>query len=272
MFSPKRKDNELLKAKRLSKAALVAFACAFAWAGCTIKTDAPQIVHQPRIIELSFAQIQEIQPEETPEIIPEPQPQPVIEESKKLLTDESDFKVEPEKVVEEKLPESEAEPVPPPPIPVEQPKPKKVEPEKPKPKAVEKPKPVKKPKETKAEKKEPTTQKASESAEAKAAAAAHAAAKQTVKKKSITAMLVSLVEKHKRYPKAARRAGIEGVVLVEFTVDSSGKVTGASVIKKSGKGSLDSASQELSNRIIGTAFNVPNSGMKIQVPIRYSLD
>ena len=272
MFSPKRKDNELLKAKRLSKAALVAFACAFAWAGCTIKTDAPQIVHQPRIIELSFAQIQEIQPEETPEIIPEPQPQPVIEESKKLLTDESDVKVEPEKVVEEKLPESEAEPVPPPPIPVEQPKPKKVEPEKPKPKAVEKPKPVKKPKETKAEKKEPTTQKASESAEAKAAAAAHAAAEQTVKKKSITAMLVSLVEKHKRYPKAARRAGIEGVVLVEFTVDSSGKVTGASVIKKSGKGSLDSASQELSNRIIGTAFNVPNSGMKIQVPIRYSLD
>lgn len=272
MFSPKRKDNELLKAKRLSKAALVAFACAFAWAGCTIKTDAPQIVHQPRIIELSFAQIQEIQPEETPEIIPEPQPQPVIEESKKLLTDESDFKVEPEKVVEEKLPESEAEPVPPPPIPVEQPKPKKVEPEKPKPKAVEKPKPVKKPKETKAEKKEPTTQKASESAEAKAAAAAHAAAEQTVKKKSITAMLVSLVEKHKRYPKAARRAGIEGVVLVEFTVDSSGKVTGASVIKKSGKGSLDSASQELSNRIIRTAFNVPNSGMKIQVPIRYSLD
>jgi len=272
MFSPKRKDNELLKAKRLSKAALVAFACAFAWAGCTIKTDAPQIVHQPRIIELSFAQIQEIQPEETPEIIPEPQPQPVIEESKKLLTDESDFKVEPEKVVEEKLPESEAEPVPPPPIPVEQPKPKKVEPEKPKPKAVEKPKPVKKPKETKAEKKEPTTQKASESAEAKAAAAAHAAAEQTVKKKSITAMLVSLVEKHKRYPKAARRAGMEGVVLVEFTVDSSGKVTGASVIKKSGKGSLDSASQELSNRIIGTAFNVPNSGMKIQVPIRYSLD
>ena len=272
MFSPKRKDNELLKAKRLSKAALVAFACAFAWAGCTIKTDAPQIVHQPRIIELSFAQIQEIQPEETPEIIPEPQPQPVIEESKKLLTDESDFKVEPEKVVEEKLPESEAEPVPPPPIPVEQPKPKKVEPEKPKPKAVEKPKPVKKPKETKAEKKEPTTQKASESAEAKAAAAAHAAAEQTVKKKSITAMLVSLVEKHKRYPKAARRAGMEGVVLVEFTVDSSGKVTGASVIKKSGNGPLDSASQELSNRIIGMAFNVPNAGMKIQVPIRYSLD
>lgn len=272
MLSPSRKDNELLKAKRLSKAALAAFACAFAWAGCTIKTDAPLPAQQPRTIELSFAQIQEIQPEETPEIIPEPQPQPVIEESKKLLTDESDFKVEPEKVVEEKLPESEAEPVPPPPIPVEQPKPKKVEPEKPKPKAVEKPKPVKKPKETKAEKKEPTTQKASESAEAKAAAAAHAAAEQTVKKKSITAMLVSLVEKHKRYPKAARRAGIEGVVLVEFTVGSSGKVTGASVIKKSGKGSLDSASQELSNRIIGTAFNVPNSGMKIQVPIRYSLD
>ena len=239
MFSPSRKDNELLKAKRLSKAALAAFACVCAWAGCTLKTNAPQIVHQPRIIELSFAQIQEIQPEETPEIIPEPQPQPVIEESKKLLTDESEFKVEPEKVVEEKLPESEAEPVPPPPIPVEQPKPKKVEPEKPKPKAVEKPKPVKKPKETKAEKKESTTQKASESAEAKAAAAAHAAAEQTVKKKSITAMLVSLVEKHKRYPKAARRAGIEGVVLVEFTVDSSGKVTGASVIKKSGKGSLD---------------------------------
>ena len=243
MFSPKRKDNELLKAKRLSKAALAAFACAFAWAACTIKTDAPQPSQQPRTIELSFSQIQDIQPEEAPEVRPEPQPQPVIEEPKKLLTDESEFKVEPEKVVEEKLPESEAKPVPPAPVPAEQSKPKKADPEKPKPKALEKPKP-----------------------------ASHAAAEQAPKRKSITAMLVSLVEKHKRYPKAARRAGMEGVVLVEFTVDSSGKVTGASVIKKSGNGPLDSASQELSNRIIGTAFNVPNAGMKIQVPIRYSLD
>ena len=103
-------------------------------------------------------------------------------------------------------------------------------------------------------------------------AVAAVAGKQAVKKKSITAMLVSLVEKHKRYPKAARRAGMEGVVLAEFSVDPSGKVTGASVIKKSGKGPLDSASQDLSDRIIGTAFNVPNAGMKIQVPIRYSLD
>lgn len=148
----------------------------------------------------------------------------------------------------------------------------KVEPEKPKPKAAEKPRPVKKVKEPKVEKKDPAPQKASESTEGKAASVGHAAAEQAVKKKSITAMLVSLVEKHKRYPKAARRAGMEGVVLVEFSVDPSGKVTGASVIKKSGKGPLDSASQDLSDRIIGTAFNVPNAGMKIQVPIRYSLD
>lgn len=271
MLSPSRKDNELLKAKRLSKAALAAFACAFAWAGCTLKTDAPLPAQQPRTIELSFAQIQEIQPEETPEVLPEPLPQPVIEEPKKLLTDESEFKVEPEKVVEEKLPESEADPVPSP-VPVEQPKPKKAEPEKPKPKPAEKPKLVKKPKEPKAEKKTPAPQKASESTEGKASSVGHAAAEQAAKRKSITAMLVSLVEKHKRYPKAARRASMEGVVLVEFSVDPSGKVTGASIIKKSGKGPLDSASQDLSNRIIGTAFNVPNSGMKIQVPIRYSLD
>lgn len=271
MLSPSRKDNELLKAKRLSKAALATFACAFAWAGCTLKTDAPLPAQQPRTIELSFAQIQEIQPEETPEVLPEPLPQPVIEEPKKLLTDESEFKVEPEKVVEEKLPESEADPVPSP-VPVEQPKPKKAEPEKPKPKPAEKPKLVKKPKEPKAEKKTPAPQKASESTEGKASSVGHAAAEQAAKRKSITAMLVSLVEKHKRYPKAARRAGMEGVVLVEFSVDPSGKVTGASIIKKSGKGPLDSASQDLSNRIIGTAFNVPNSGMKIQVPIRYSLD
>ena len=239
MLSPSRKDNELLNAKRLSKAALAAFACAFAWAGCTLKTDAPLPAQQPRTIELSFAQIQEIQPEETPEVLPEPLPQPVIEEPKKLLTDESEFKVEPEK---------------------------------PKPKAAEKPRPVKKVKEPKVEKKDPAPQKASESTEGKAASVGHAAAEQAVKKKSITAMLVSLVEKHKRYPKAARRAGMEGVVLAEFSVDPSGKVTGASVIKKSGKGPLDSASQDLSDRIIGTAFNVPNAGMKIQVPIRYSLD
>lgn len=131
---------------------------------------------------------------------------------------------------------------------------------------------MKKVKEPKVEKKDPAPQKASESTEGKAASVGHAAAEQAVKKKNITAMLVSLVEKHKRYPKAARRAGMEGVVLVEFSVDPSGKVTGASVIKKSGKGPLDSASQDLSDRIIGAAFNVPNAGMKIQVPIRYSLD
>lgn len=273
MFSSSsRKDNELLKAKRLSKAALAAFACAFAWAGCTLNTNAPQPAHQLRTIELSFAQIQEVQPEEAPEVRPEPLPQPVIEETKKLVTDESEFKVEPEKAVEEKLPESEAETLTSPPVPVEQPKPKKAEPERQKPKAVEKPKLVKKPKDPKVEKKETVPHQAIESAEGKAASAAHAAAEQTAKKKSITAMLVSLIEKHKRYPKAARRAGMEGVVLVEFTVDASGKVTAASVIKKSGKGSLDSASQELSSRIIGTGFNVPNAGMKIQVPIRYSLD
>lgn len=126
MLVLKRKDNELLKAKRLSKAALAAFACAFAWAACTIKTDAPQPSQQPRTIELSFSQIQDIQPEEAPEVRPEPQPQPVIEEPKKLLTDESEFKVEPEKVVEEKLPESEAKPVPPAPVPAEQSKPKRL--------------------------------------------------------------------------------------------------------------------------------------------------
>lgn len=85
MLSPSRKDNELLNAKRLSKAALAAFACAFAWAGCTLKTDAPLPTQQPRTIELSFAQIQEIQPEETPEVLPEPLPQPVIEEPKNFL-------------------------------------------------------------------------------------------------------------------------------------------------------------------------------------------
>lgn len=269
MFSSSsRKDNELLKAKRLSKAALAAFACAFAWAGCTLNTNAPQPAHQLRTIELSFAQIQEVQPEEAPEVRPESLPQPVIEETKKLVIDESEFKVEPEKAVEEK----QAETLTSPPIPVEQPKPKKAEPERQKPEAAEKPKLVKKPKDSKVEKKETVPHQAIESAEGKAASAAHAAAEQTAKKKSITAMLVSLIEKHKRYPKAARRAGMEGAVLVEFTVDASGKVTAASVIKKSGKGSLDSASQELSRRIIGTGFNVPNAGMKIQVPIRYSLD
>lgn len=88
---------------------------------------------------------------------------------------------------------------------------------------------------------------------------------------TIASMLVALVEKRKRYPKAARRAAMEGVTEVLFTVDKTGKITAASVSKASGKGPLDRECESLAARLVGTELGVSNPGLKLTVPIRFTL-
>lgn len=246
MRSVPREDKNVRKAKRIAKV-LVLLALGFIFWLIRGHKDETVVPVQPmQLIELSFEQFVPPQP------TPEPQP-----EEKRLLAEDSDLKTAPE-------PEPKPEPKPEPvrkPEPISEPV-KPPEPVKPK-KAVKKEisKTVKK-----AVSQEPPTQSASA-----AKTQGNEKANELKTRNTIASMLVALVEKRKRYPKAARRAAMEGVTEVLFTVDKTGKITAASVSKASGKGPLDRECESLAARLVGTELGVLNPGLKLTVPIRFTL-
>lgn len=246
MRSVPREDKNVRKAKRIAKV-LVLLALGFIFWLIRGHKDETVVPVQPmQLIELSFEQFVPPQP------TPEPQP-----EEKRLLAEDSDLKTAPE-------PEPKPEPKPEPvrkPEPISEPV-KPPEPVKPK-KAVKKEisKTVKK-----AVSQEPPTQSASA-----AKTQGNEKANELKTRNTIASMLVALVEKRKRYPKAARRAAMEGVTEVLFTVDKTGKITAASVSKASGKGPLDRECESLAVRLVGTELGVLNPGLKLTVPIRFTL-
>lgn len=246
MRSVPREDKNVRKAKRIAKV-LVLLALGFIfWLIRGYKDETVVPVQPMQLIELSFEQFVPPQP------TPEPQP-----EEKRLLAEDSDLKTAPE-------PEPKPEPKPEPvrkPEPISEPV-KPPEPVKPK-KAVKKEisKTVKK-----AVSQEPPTQSASA-----AKTQGNEKANELKTRNTIASMLVALVEKRKRYPKAARRAAMEGVTEVLFTVDKTGKITAASVSKASGKGPLDRECESLAARLVGTELGVLNPGLKLTVPIRFTL-
>lgn len=246
MRSVPREDKNVCKAKRIAKV-LVLLALGFIFWLIRGHKDETVVPVQPmQLIELSFEQFVPPQP------APEPQP-----EEKRLLAEDSDLKTAPE-------PEPKPEPKPEPvrkPEPISEPV-KPPEPVKPK-KAVKKEisKTVKK-----AVSQEPPTQSASA-----AKTQGNEKANELKTRNTIASMLVALVEKRKRYPKAARRAAMEGVTEVLFTVDKTGKITAASVSKASGKGPLDRECESLAARLVGTELGVLNPGLKLTVPIRFTL-
>lgn len=246
MRSVPREDKNVRKAKRIAKV-LVLLALGFIFWLIRGHKDETVVPVQPmQLIELSFEQFVPPQP------APEPQP-----EEKRLLAEDSDLKTAPE-------PEPKPEPKPEPvrkPEPISEPV-KPLEPVKPK-KAVKKEisKTVKK-----AVSQEPPTQSASA-----AKTQGNEKANELKTRNTIASMLVALVEKRKRYPKAARRAAMEGVTEVLFTVDKTGKITAASVSQASGKGPLDRECESLAARLVGTELGVSNPGLKLTVPIRFTL-
>ena len=65
---------------------------------------------------------------------------------------------------------------------------------------------------------------------------------------SILSEIMRRIEKVKRYPKAARRMGIEGKATVRFKLKPNGKVDSVEVVGSSGSGILDEASLETVQR------------------------
>ena len=158
------------------------------------------------------------------------------------------------------------------PKPVEEPKEKKPVQAKAK-KLVEKPKPR-----PKKEEAEPAKTVATASAEtkpaARAAALKSAAGVSGVSPAKWESRLTVWINRHKRYPSAAKSRGAQGNVNVTFTVDASGRVMSARVARSSGDADLDRAAlavlqgatvpappPELGSRVSRTApfvFNLRN--------------
>jgi protein TonB len=78
---------------------------------------------------------------------------------------------------------------------------------------------------------------------------------------------------HRTYPAQARERGEEGNVSVRFTVDRSGRVVEAAIVKASGSILLDEAALEMLRQAILPAFpaGMPQAQVTITTSIRYSL-
>ena len=92
------------------------------------------------------------------------------------------------------------------------------------------------------------------------------------KSKALGAILDAL-NRHKRYPKQARRIGAEGTVQLLVTISADGKVSACSLGKGSGFGVLDTATERLGEKLVG--LDIPSvrggKGFQVLVPVRYSL-
>jgi protein TonB len=78
---------------------------------------------------------------------------------------------------------------------------------------------------------------------------------------------------HRTYPAQARERGEEGNVSVRFTIDRSGRVMEAAILKASGASLLDDAALNMLRRATFPAFpaNMPQAQVTITTSIRYSL-
>lgn len=136
-------------------------------------------------------------------------------------------------------------------------------------------KPVEKPKERPKKEKAPTPKTVTTaSVDAKAAAKPAApkssqAAGRSGDSKNWEAKMRSWLNRHKRYPSAAKGRRSEGTVYVTFTADASGQVLSARVTRSSGDGDLDRAALAV---LQGATVPAPGQRESRTVPFAFNLD
>jgi protein TonB len=92
-------------------------------------------------------------------------------------------------------------------------------------------------------------------------------------KQAIIAALIASLEQEKRYPAAARRLGIEGLVTAQVQIDSLGRIVGAGIKGGGSDPMLERATTEALQRVQKRWRPVPMlEPVTVNVPIRYSLE
>ncbi len=86
--------------------------------------------------------------------------------------------------------------------------------------------------------------------------------------------LLAWIERHKRYPLAARRAGEQGSVLVRFTIDREGHLLHQDVLLSSGSAYLDAAAIKLLQEAApypGLPDSLLADRLEVSLPIEYRM-
>ncbi len=83
--------------------------------------------------------------------------------------------------------------------------------------------------------------------------------------------ILNAVEKHKNYPKHARRSGAEGLVILLVSVNDQGCVTASTLDKHCGQAVLDMATKELGEKLVGLNTGVQGASFSVRVPVEYKL-
>jgi protein TonB len=94
-------------------------------------------------------------------------------------------------------------------------------------------------------------------------------------RESFEARLLSQLNRFKQYPRAARQAHIEGVVMLHFVMDADGKVLSAEIAKSSGRPLLDEEALALIRRaqpLPALPADFPTKTLDAVVPIEFSLN
>jgi len=94
-------------------------------------------------------------------------------------------------------------------------------------------------------------------------------------RESYLGRLLAQLNRFKRYPPQARKARIEGVVLLHFVMDADGHVTRAEIRKSSGRPALDEEALALMERaqpLPPLPADFPTRTLDAVVPIEFSLN
>jgi protein TonB len=92
---------------------------------------------------------------------------------------------------------------------------------------------------------------------------------------SFLGRLLAQLNRFKQYPRSARQARIEGVVMLHFILDAQGKVLSAEIAKSSGRPVLDAEALALIQRaqpLPELPANYPTRTLDAVVPIAFSLN
>ncbi len=89
-----------------------------------------------------------------------------------------------------------------------------------------------------------------------------------------TAHVVAVINKHRHYPMAARRRGIEGKTIITFRMDRDGHVSNVALIESAGHRMLDKAAQKTIHAIDGSLRlpdEIEEPWLDFSVPIAFTL-
>ncbi|HEX4027813.1 MAG TPA: energy transducer TonB [Rhizomicrobium sp.] len=92
---------------------------------------------------------------------------------------------------------------------------------------------------------------------------------------SFLGKLLARLNRFKQYPRAARQAHIEGVVMLHFVMDAQGRVVSFGIAKSSGRPVLDNEALALIQRaqpLPALPADFPTRTLDAVVPIEFSLD